>query len=82
MNLEKYFENRAWIDKMRIVFYVLIVLLFVADFFIPKEHALLPGESLPGFYVVFGFIATLLIIIVSKTLGNLFITKKENFYND
>ncbi|MEK7702533.1 MAG: hypothetical protein AAB317_01040 [Nitrospirota bacterium] len=82
MNLEKYFGNSNWIKKATSIFYVLLILLIVADFFIPKEHAVLFGESLPGFYALFGLIATLLIIIIAKSLGNLFIMKKENFYND
>ncbi|MEK7286746.1 MAG: hypothetical protein AAB035_05560 [Nitrospirota bacterium] len=82
MNLEKYFENPSFLKKAKMIFYLVLVLLVVADVFIPKEHAVLFGEALPGFYAIFGFVATLLIIIVAKSLGNLFIMKKETFYND
>jgi hypothetical protein len=82
MNFAQYFEDPLWIKRAKIIFFILLVSLLVSDFFIPKEHAMLFGESLPGFYAVFGLIATLLIIIVSKVLGHLFIMKKENFYND
>ena len=84
MKLESYFENPNWIKKAKVIFFLLLVLLLIADFFIPKEHghAVLPGESFPGFYALFGFVATLLIIIVSKLLGFLFISKKEGYYND
>jgi len=84
MKLEQYFENPDWLKKAKIIFFILLALLLLADFSIPKEHghAVLPGESLPGFYAFFGLAATLLIIIVSKLLGFLFISKKEGFYND
>ncbi len=82
MKLEQYFENADWLKKARAVFFVLLALLLITDFSIPKEHTVLPGESLPGFYAVFGLGATLLIIVVSKLLGFLFISKKEGFYND
>jgi hypothetical protein len=82
MKLEQYFENPTWLKKAKAVFFVLLALLLMADFSIPKEHVVLPGESLPGFYALFGLCATLLIIAVSKLLGFLFISKKEGFYND
>jgi len=82
MKLEQYFENPDWLKKAKVVFFILLALLLMADFSIPKEHAVLPGESFPGFYAVFGLCATLLIVIVSKLLGVLFIAKKEGFYND
>jgi len=84
MKLEQYFEDANWLKKAKIVFCILLALLMIADFLIPKDHghAVLPGESLPGFYAVFGFVATLLIVIVSKLLGFLFISKKEGFYHD
>jgi hypothetical protein len=77
MNLEQYFEDPYWVKKMQAVFCFLLVLLVLADFFIEKDHAVLPWESLPGFYAVFGLLATLLIIGVSKLLGHLFILRKE-----
>jgi hypothetical protein len=82
MKLEQYFENPDWLKKAKLIFLILMALLLVADFSIPKEHAVLPGESVPGFYALFGLIATLLIIIVSKLLGFLFVSKEEGFYND
>lgn len=82
MNLEKYFENPSWQKKAKVLFLFLLALLLVGDFFIPKEHAVLPGESLPGFYALFGLSATVLIIFVSKLIGLLFISKKEGYYHD
>ncbi len=79
---EKSFEQSAVFKKIKIGFCVVLGLLLIADFFIPKEHAMLPGETIPGFYALFGLLATTLIILVAKLLGHLFIMKKEDFYND
>ncbi len=82
MSLENYFENPRWIKKAQIVFCLVLLLLVIADFFVHKEHAVLPFESIPGFYAVFGLLATLLIIGVSKLLGHLFIMRKEDYDHD
>ena len=82
MRLDHYFENPQRQKQMKYTFILLLILLLVADFFVPKEHATLPGESIPGFYAVFGFLAALIILGVSKFLGFLFISKKENYYDD
>ncbi len=68
--------------KLKIGFCVALVLLLIVDFFIHKGHAAFEAESIPGFYAIFGLLATLLIIGVSKILGYLFIMKKEDFYDD
>jgi len=67
--------------KMMIGLLAALSLLVFADFFIPKEHAVLPGESLPGFYALFGLLSAVLLFIVSKILGFL-IQRKETYYDD
>lgn len=37
-------------------------------------------NSIPGFYIIFGFIGCVAIIVISKALGKLFIQKKEDYY--
>jgi hypothetical protein len=39
-------------------------------------------EKLPVFEAAFGFFGCLLIIIVSKLIGHLFLQKKEGYYDD
>ncbi len=50
---------------------------------------LVPGEPLhhfwekiPLFEAIFGFLGCLVIIFVSKALGQFFIQKREDYYND
>ena len=56
----------------------LCVLLFVADLFIHR-HTEAPGEGLPGYYAIVGFIAFTLIVLGAKQLRVL-IRRDESFY--
>lgn len=38
-------------------------------------------ERIPGFYIYFGFIGCVAIIVISKALGKLFIQKDEDYYD-
>jgi len=67
--------------KMKISLFVMVALLVSADFFIPKEHAAIQWESIPGFYALFGILASILLLVVSKILGFL-VQKRENYYDD
>jgi hypothetical protein len=65
--------------------YVLLGLLVVADalpFIVHKEHAHTAVERFPGFWSIFGFVACVLIIVVSKWFGHAGIMKRENFYDE
>ncbi|MCX6884240.1 MAG: hypothetical protein WCR20_10455 [Verrucomicrobiota bacterium] len=65
--------------------YVVLALLVVADalpFIVHKEHAHTAPEHIPGFWSAYGFVACVLIIIVSKWFGHAGIMKRENFYDE
>ncbi len=49
--------------------------------FVPKDHAHTAIEQWPGFWALFGFIACVLIIIVSKWYGHLGIMTREDYYD-
>ncbi len=38
-------------------------------------------NSIPFFYILYGFIGCVLIIVISKALGKLFIQRKEDYYD-
>lgn len=55
------------------------VVLFVADFFLQREtHA--PGEHLPGFYPVYGFVGCVLLVLVAKELRKI-VMRSEDYYD-
>jgi len=61
--------------------YVVLVLLVVVDFIIPRPEIHFFGDKIPGFWSLFGFIACVLIIVVSKWLGQHWLMKDENYYD-
>jgi hypothetical protein len=63
--------------------YALLALLILMDalpFIVDKEHAHTKAEQLPGFWSVFGFVACVLIIILSKWYGHAGIMQREDYY--
>lgn len=49
--------------------------------YVDKEHAHTFVEKIPGFWALFGFVACVLIIIVSKWYGHLGIMTREDYYD-
>ena len=61
--------------------YSILVLLIVFDLIIPRQEVHFFGDKIPGFWSVFGFIACVLIIIVSKWIGRIGLMQDENYYD-
>lgn len=49
---------------------------------VSKEHAHTFVEHLPGFWAAFGFVACVLIVIVSKWFGHRGIMTREDYYDE
>ena len=62
--------------------YAALILIFVIDFFIPRHEIHFFGDGIPGFWSLFGFIACILIILISKWIGRLGIMQDEKYYNE
>ena len=62
--------------------YGALLILIVVDFIIPRHEIHFFGDKVPGFWSLFGFIACVLIIIVSKWIGHLGLMKDENYYDE
>ena len=62
--------------------YGVLILIFVIDFFIPRHEIHFFGDRIPGFWSLFGFVACILIILISKWIGHLGIMQDENYYNE
>lgn len=73
-----------WVDSpaavMRLVYGLatLCVLLAVADFVVHR-HTYVPGEALPGYYAIVGFIAFTCIVLGARSL-RLLIRRDESYY--
>ena len=84
MNLAKLIEflrNRLK-TVVRVCYVVLgiVVLLDAIPAIVDKEHAHTSIEHWPAFWAVFGFVACVGIIIVSKWFGHAGIMVRENYY--
>lgn len=87
MIVDKAKEKTGWLErpgnigKLKVAFGIVLGLLVALDFRIHK-HAYFHLEDLPGFYVIYGFIACVIIVAFSKGLGKLWLTKNEGYYDD
>lgn len=75
-----WFDHPQNIRRLRLGFYLVLVLLVLPDFFIHKHTLFSAVEGFPGFYALFGFIACVAIILISKVLG--FVLKRPEDYYD
>ena len=81
MNLLKIIETfRTKIMKK--IAYAALILIIVIDFIIPRHEVHFFGDGIPGFWSLFGFVACILIILISKWIGHLGIMQDENYYNE
>ena len=62
--------------------YAALILICVIDFFIPRHEIHFFGDGIPGFWSLFGFVACILIILISKWIGRLGIMQDEKYYSE
>ena len=81
MNIIKVIESlhRKGVKKIA---YIVLILVIIADFFIPRHEIHFIGDQIPGFWSLFGFVACVMIILISKWIGSLGIMQDENYYNE
>ncbi|WKZ33657.1 MAG: hypothetical protein QY316_04440 [Thermodesulfobacteriota bacterium] len=80
MRLDKIYENKDTMRLLKWAFYAAMVVFVALDFVTPRHHVYFYWDEVPGFSAVFGFISCVLIIIVSKALGKLWLQRKEDYY--
>lgn len=61
--------------------YGILVLLILADFIIPRHEIHFFGDKVPGFWSLFGIISCVLIIVVSKWIGQNWLMRDEDYYD-
>ncbi len=75
-----WFDKPQNIKRLKIGFYIVLVLLVLPDLFIHKHTLFFSVEAWPGFYAFFGFVACVIIILISKLFG--FVLKvREDYYD-
>ena len=63
----------------------ILAALVVADVIpglVNKEHAHTAAEHVSGFWAAFGLLGCLVLVVISKTLGRLGISTREDYYDE
>lgn len=81
VNIIEFFRARLK-ATIRVCLMVLAALVVWDALFVSKEHVHTFVERIPGFWAAFGFVACVVIIIVSKWFGHLGIMTREDYYDD
>jgi len=81
MKEEYFFDNPKNVKRLLMGFYIFLVLLVIADFFVPK-HPFFPWEGYHSFYAVYGFVAYVSIVFGSNYILRKFLKRKEDYYAD
>jgi hypothetical protein len=65
-----FFGDEKHAKQRRRLFYLVLVLVVIADFLVFRAHAEYPWDRLPGWSAIYGFGSCVLLIFVSKLLGH------------
>ena len=68
--------------RVSIAVLVLLVLLDAVPAIVDKEHAHTAAEHIPAFWAAFGLLGCLLLVLISKTFGHLFVSTREDYYDE
>lgn len=78
MNLEKPLKPY---EKYKKFFYGALALAVFLDIFAHRHHPYFFWDNIRGFNAVYGFLSCVVIILVAKNLGHLFVQKREDYYD-
>ena len=77
-----FFGDGRFSRQRRRLFYLVLVLIVIADFLVFREHAEYLWDRLPGWSAAYGFGSCGLLIFVSKFLGHrVGLMRREDYYD-
>jgi len=74
------FDNPKNVSRLLNGFYVICVLLVIADFIVHR-HIGFGWEEIPAFYAIYGFAACVVLVVIAKKMRNI-VMRKENYYDE
>lgn len=77
---EHIFDKPRNVKKLLGIFYGILVLLLIMDFFIHK-HAVFPWEEWPEFYAIYGFVACTALVLAAKYILRPLVKRREDYYD-
>ena len=82
--LQRQLEDPVCLGRIKRWFYVGLVVLALMEIGLPyvfhEEHHF-PFESWPAFGSVYGLVSCVLIIVVSKLVGKVWLMRREDYYD-
>jgi len=77
-----FFGDAQYATRRRRLFYLVLVLVVIADLLVSRGHAEYLWERLPGWSAVYGLGSCVLLIFVSKFLGHQGgLMRREDYYD-
>ena len=75
------FDKPENVKRLLIIFFISSVLVLLIDL-VYHRHSVFAWEDYFGFYAVFGFVACVVLVIVSKYILRPLTMRKEEYYDD
>lgn len=75
-------ERQKTLVRLSFGVLALLIVLDAIPAVVDKHHAHTKMEHLPGFWSIFGFVACVLIIVLSKWYGHAGIMNREDYYDE
>jgi len=75
------FDNPKNVQRVLRIFFSCLVVLLIGDFFV-HQHAFFGWEEWPEFYAVYGFVACVVLVLISKYVLRPLVMRDEDYYDD
>ncbi len=82
MKPAKIIEKIGNIKRLRLYCCLVLMVVVLIDFFVPRDHVVFWWDDFPGFDAIYGFVSCVLIILVSKTIGHMGVMQNEDYYQE
>ena len=84
--LQRILEDPVRLKRLKLVFYATLALIAAAEVILPiafhdEAHHHFAFEGWPAFGSAYGFVSCVVIILVSKFIGKLWLMRKEDHYD-
>ena len=78
----RFFGDAEHAKRRRWLLAATLLAVFVADFFVPREHVVFFWDAISGWAALFGFLSCVAIIFISKALGRHGrLMRREDYYD-
>ncbi len=75
-----FFDKKKNVRLLIVLSFFVVLALFACDFFL-HYHIHMGGEQVPGFYLLFGLVASIILIVASKLLAKP-LKRKPDYWDD